>query len=252
LAPKTICGTHALGRAGTLGVKNIRLLLLPGLHGTEELFRPFLDSAPPEFDLRVMSFPTDQILSYEALADRVQEHLKDTTPTVLLGESFSGPLALMAAERQPNGVVGVILVASFVLPPAPSWLRFLPWRLIFKISAPLYVLRALLANSKDAGVILRRTSGVMKNISPAVLAARIHSVLTVNATAALRSCGVPILYLIGSHDKIVRPWNLKKIRALRPDVVVGGIEAPHFILQYAPLQAWQSISKFIQGLSPRA
>jgi pimeloyl-[acyl-carrier protein] methyl ester esterase len=226
-------------------MKKIRVILLPGLHGTEELFKPFLDHAPPDFDLSVVSFPTHQVLSYEALAEIVQERLQGTAPIVLLGESFSGALALMVAARKPQGLVGVILVASFVLSPAPAWLRLLPWNLIFRVSAPIYALRALLANSKDAGAIIWQLRKVLKGVLPSVLANRVRSALTVNATEALRLCPTPILYLAGSHDRIVRRRNLMRLLSHRPDVVICNIEAPHFVLQCAPIQSWQAITKFI-------
>ena len=72
----------------------IHVVLLPGLHGTEELFKPFLDNAPSDLELSVVSYPVNQVLSYEALTDIVQERLRGKAPAFLLGESFSGPVAL--------------------------------------------------------------------------------------------------------------------------------------------------------------
>ena len=57
----------------------IQIVLLPGLHGTEDLFKPFLNNAPSDLELSVVSYPINQVLSYETLADSIQERLKDPT-----------------------------------------------------------------------------------------------------------------------------------------------------------------------------
>jgi pimeloyl-ACP methyl ester carboxylesterase len=225
--------------------KKVRVVLLPGLHGTADLFAAFIAQCPPQFEPVVVEFPVDRVVDYEALAAEVRGQITGDGPLVLLGESFAGPLALRLAAERPAGLVAVVLVATFVRPPALRLWRFLPWTMIFYWRMPIYVLRALLTGSREAAGVLQRTSRVLRGVCPAVLAGRVRSVLTVDARAWLRSCSVPILYLAGQEDRLVRRHCLDEILAQRPDVVHHFVPTPHFVLQLAPAEAWAAISDFV-------
>src|SRR2546430_17674636 len=93
------------------------LVLLPGLDGSGLLFRPLIDHLPPELDPIVVAYPPDRALGYDELLPLALKALPTSAPFALLGESFSGPLALMAAARAPEGLQAVILCATFVRKP---------------------------------------------------------------------------------------------------------------------------------------
>ena len=86
----------------------LTLILLPGLNGTGMLFLPLLAQLPSYDTPRVVSFPGDVMLGYGQLLRRVFHALPSAGPFVVLGESFSGPLALMAAAQAPAGLRWVI------------------------------------------------------------------------------------------------------------------------------------------------
>ncbi|MFA5191371.1 MAG: alpha/beta hydrolase [Verrucomicrobiia bacterium] len=224
-----------------------RVVLLPGLHGTHDLFEPLLQHCPPEFDPLVISHPRDRELSYEELAGEVRTQITGYSPMILLGESYSGPLALRLASERPEGLVAVVLVGTFVLPPGPRWARFLPWELIFRMRTPIYVLRALVGGSPEDVAMVVKTAAILKNVSASVLATRLRSTLTVDARPWLAACPVPILYLAGAKDLVVRRHCLKSILRHRPDVVSRTLPTSHFILQLAPADAWKAITEFLQG-----
>ena len=50
----------------------MRLVLLPGLDGTGELFHPFLKALPSRLTSQVVSYPTEQCLTYKELVPFVQ------------------------------------------------------------------------------------------------------------------------------------------------------------------------------------
>ncbi|MBI5684927.1 MAG: alpha/beta hydrolase [Verrucomicrobia bacterium] len=228
----------------------IRVVLLPGLHGTSDLFNSFLRQCPSEFEPITIEFPRDRALSYEVLADEVQSRVKSSTPTVLVGESFSGPLALRLASEWSEGLIAVVLVASFVLPPAPSWLRFFPWRSLFHMRTPLYLLRTAVAGSLDEAEVLAKASRILGGISADALASRLRSTLTVDARPWLASCPSPILYLAGAKDRLIRRHCLNSILRCRPDVVCRTLQTTHFVLQLAPDDAWEAITSFLQTEKP--
>src|SRR5262245_5039352 len=90
-----------------------KLILMPGMDGTGELFAPFLDALGDSIESCVLQYPTHEPLRYSELLPRVRAELPHSGSFVLLGESFSGPLALMLAAEQPAGLCGVVLCASF-------------------------------------------------------------------------------------------------------------------------------------------
>src|SRR5262245_23390841 len=119
----------------------VSLVLLPGLDGTGNLFRPLLQKLPAEVEPIVLSYPAREFLDYSALAQLALRSLPTDRPVVLLGESFSGPVAVLAAAAQPKGLLGVILCASFVIAPRP-WAKF---------ALPLASLLPLHASARMAG-----------------------------------------------------------------------------------------------------
>ena len=88
-----------------------RLVLLPGMDGTGILFEPLLDALPQGWTAQVVRYPPDKPLGYESLLDVVLHAIEGNEPFMLVGESFSGPLALMAALGKPAGLQAVILCA---------------------------------------------------------------------------------------------------------------------------------------------
>jgi len=68
--------------------------MLPGMDGTGLLFRPMVQACPPTMEPFVVPFPNDAQLSYEELEQHIRPILPVDASYLLLGESFSGPLAL--------------------------------------------------------------------------------------------------------------------------------------------------------------
>ena len=78
------------------------VVLLPGLDGTGKLFAELVKSLDPGVSAIVVAYPRDQPMGYEELDTLVMSVLNKLPPDqryVLLGESFSGPLAIRIAAR---------------------------------------------------------------------------------------------------------------------------------------------------------
>lgn len=97
----------------------MRLLLLPGMDGTGRLFAPLLAALPPDIDGEPVAYPPDEPLGYEGLLPLVEAAAARGGDFVVVGESFSGPLALLLAARSPPGLRGVVLCATFIRFPLP-------------------------------------------------------------------------------------------------------------------------------------
>jgi len=225
----------------------ISLVLLPGMDGTGRMFAPLVQALPEWVNPLVVSYPTDQPLDYAGHLEIVRSALPADQQLVLLGESFSGPLALMAAAQTTADLRGVILCATFIRSPMPAFMS----RLSCLVTpgtvrlAPWSIRRRMLLGGEGSPVASSLLDSIHGTVSPGVMAARARSILAVDCTEALRTCPVPILYLAGSADAIVTRRSLLRIQRVRPDVSVATLDGPHLLLQESPDAAARVIERFI-------
>lgn len=110
----------------------ITLVLLPGMDGSGALFAPLVAAFRGRVRTQVIAYPSGQALGYEELAAFVRP-LLPAGPYFLLGESFSGPVAIALAASAPPGLAGLILSCTFARNPSPKlrpfrfMLPLLPW-----------------------------------------------------------------------------------------------------------------------------
>jgi pimeloyl-[acyl-carrier protein] methyl ester esterase len=227
-------------------MEQVELILMPGMDGTGVLFEPLTRALPPTLRPNVLSYPADRVLTYDQLVPLVQKALPSSRPFFLLGESFSGPLALMVAAQAPPGLRGVILCASFVRSPvwwAPHGLRHAVRASAFRFFPQFAQLKALLGGYATPD-LARLFKQAHSSVTPSVLAARVRAILAVNVVAQLKACPVFILYLRGQRDRVVPKRSLQLILREHPSVQVVSLPAPHLVLQAQPEAAAQAIHAF--------
>jgi pimeloyl-[acyl-carrier protein] methyl ester esterase len=219
-------------------------VLLPGLDGTASLFGPFVDAAPRASSLRPLPLPNDRPLSYRELSEWVLTQLPPG-PIVLIAESFSGPLALLVADRC-SRVKGVVLCASFVESPFPPILGHVP-RFVWNRPPPRALVRFFLTGG-DApwGDAVRRA---VRGVAPDVIAKRLEAVLHVDVGAELGRLTAPLLFLHAERDRVIPRHSHARARALKPSAQFAEVSAPHLLLQMAPAEAWTHIGPFLRAAS---
>jgi pimeloyl-ACP methyl ester carboxylesterase len=232
------------------GVEPISLVLLPGLDGTGILFRRMLALLPSDLKPVVVRYPADRELKYEALFPLVMEVLPKDEPFILFGESFSGPLAIMAAATKPANLRGLILCASYVTPPLPALKWFVPFlsRGWFFRLFPRTLLMRLGARFRYRINMSGELTEVDSIVSPELIAFRIRDLFHVDARRALAECTVPIMYMAAGSDFVVPHWNLRTIQRIKPDMTVVTISGPHFIAQARPAEVVEAIGRFRAAL----
>jgi pimeloyl-ACP methyl ester carboxylesterase len=222
------------------------LVLLPGLDGTEIFFQPLLGALPKYVRTVVVSYPQSGGDSYAELLALIRREVVGISEFFVLGWSFSGPLALMLADAEPERVRGVILSATFVRPPQ-AWLR--RWR--FALVTPVVwswraVRRLPLWLFRSRGDAFRQAkSQTWRRIPARVLARRLRAIANVDARGTLRSCRSPILYLAASDDAIVPRTNFDEIAREQPSVVLVVIDGRHQAMYSNPQPAAQAIVDFM-------
>jgi len=225
------------------------LVLLPGLDGTGDLFEPLLSRLDPSLATVVVRYPIGEPLGYEALTSIARRALPTTGEYVLLGESFSGPIAAHLAAERSGALLGLILCASFVSSPMPH-LRPFEWLLevgpvgsFARWLAPTKLLGRF--ETRELKTLLLRT---LARVPRRVLIARIRAVLAVNSTTELSRAGVPTMYLQGTEDTLLPPSCVDEVRRLAPKTRVVSVPAPHCVLQCAPDAAARAIGEFVRSV----
>lgn len=228
----------------------MKLVLLPGLDGTVDLLAPLIAAFAGTLDVIAVSYPTDRVLDYKALEALVRELLPRDEPYVLLGESFSGPIAVSIAASAPAQLRGVILCCSFVRNPLPALSCFSGMAGLLPSPAlvPAAITSWLLMGTFSTASLRASLRTALAQVSPDVLRARVKAVLTVDVRAELKHINVPLTYLRAVHDRTVPASAAELVRKIKPVVRVTDINAPHFLLQTVPAEAVKCICSFMDDV----
>ncbi len=224
-----------------------KLILMPGMEGTGDLFAPLVQALGSSIETSVLRYPPDEPLGYAELLPRARAALPASGPFVLLGESFSGPLAIMLAAEAPAGLRGVILCGSFAANPIrwlPKFAHVLVQPAVFRAMPHFTQAKAILgryATRELSNMIYNANSAA----SAAVMAARARAILAIDVMEQFRACSYPLLYLRGNHDRVVPKSVLKGLLLAKPTMQVVTLAAPHLVLQVAPEQSAQAILDFV-------
>lgn len=224
------------------------LILLPGMDGTGELFAPLLAELPIELRVSVVRYP-DRAAGYDDHVDVARAELPRDAPCVVLGESFSGPVAVrLAAEGRAN-LCGIILCASFLTSPN-RLLRAL--RPLTPLASPKllpgFVARHSLLGRFATPALRDLHRCAMRHVSSAALTARLRAMADIDVREAMRRLEIPSLYLRGTADRVVARHFGDEILATAGQGRLIDFDAPHFLLQTRPREAADEILKFLQEI----
>jgi sigma-B regulation protein RsbQ len=228
----------------------VDLILLPGMDGTGELFAPLLAELPLGLPVTVVCYP-DRAATYPEHVTIARAELPRDRPFVLLGESFSGPIAVrLAAEARPN-LRGVILCASFLTCPNPLLraLRPLTPFATPKLVPRFFAWHSLLGRFATPGLrdLHRRALG---HVSSRTLTARLRAMADIDVRADMRGLDLPSLYLRGTAERVIATRFADEFVANSRRGRVVDIDAPHLLLQARPRQAAAAILAFLRELEP--
>lgn len=167
------------------------LVLLPGMDGTGELFAPLLAELPIELPVTVVRYP-DRAASYADHVAVARTELPRDRPCVLLGESFSGPVAVRLAAGAPPNLRGLILCTTFLTCPNPL-LRAL--RALTPMATPKLVPSLVACHSLLGGfatpALRAAHSRALSHVSSRTLTARLRAMADIDVRAELRGLDLP-------------------------------------------------------------
>lgn len=229
----------------------ITLVLLPGLHGTGELFADFIAALPGEFSVQVVGYPNDVSLSYAELLGMVRGLVPTAEPYVIVAESFSTPLAIQFAAGSPPNFKGVVLSAGFATSPVRGFLRF-----VTPFLAPLLAYlpvnrfggQIMLFGSTAPKALQERILAAIASVAPRVLMDRVQAVVACNVLDDLRGIKAPMLHLQARYDSLVSSVCLEEMRRVKPDIEVMVLDGSHMLLQQMPELMAEIVVDFVRRL----
>ncbi|WP_346842131.1 alpha/beta fold hydrolase [Metapseudomonas otitidis] len=221
------------------------LILLPGLDGSGLLFEPLCKALAGRLDCQVLGYPTVAPQDYDSLVAWAEQQLPKDRPFILLGESFSGPVALKLALRRPPGLRALVLACSFAHRPRPGIALLEPLIRRMPLDAvPGWLLRFALLGTDAPASTLSALRHSLSLAPPACLASRLRAVATVDLRAHLGELQVPLLYLQARQDRLV-PARAAQAMARRTRAFgLVRLDGPHALLQAHPLASAEAIVAF--------
>lgn len=231
------------------------LYILPGLDGTTRMLDTFVAAARAACvgknagDVRAIGYPLDQPLGYAELEAFARAALPTRAPFVLLGESFSGPIAIAIAADPPPNLVGLVLSTTFARAPVPLLAPFAPLTRFAPTRAlPTAALSAVLLGRWSTPELRRTLRAALADVAPAVQRARAAAAMRVDMSDRLARIAVPTLMLKANHDRLLRAGAGRQLLAGIANARQVALDGPHLLLQTRTDRCVEEITRFIATL----
>lgn len=225
----------------------MKLVLLPGMDGTGDLFNPLIEALPPTIDPVVVRYPPDKPLGYTRLEELARQSLPDDEPYLLLGESFSGPIAISIAASSPAQLRGLILACTFASCPRPRLAAFAPLTTWFPIpKLPAFVTKQIVLGATSEPNLEALLKDSVNKVTADVFRMRLNEAINIDVTDQLSTITVPTMYLRSAQDRLIPRSAGDEIIRVLPTVKLVEIETPHCLLQVAATQAVDAIEEFLR------
>jgi pimeloyl-ACP methyl ester carboxylesterase len=211
------------------------------MDGTGDLFAPFVAALGTATPTRIVRYP-DRPMDYAAHEQFARASLPADRPFVVLGESFSGPIAVSIAASAPAGMLGYVLCGSFICSPTPTLKRLGPCAALFSPKVMPKAMAARFLMGRHATPQLRQAlAHSLDSVSASALAARLKAIANVDVRAAARRIRLPGLYLRATEDRLVNESASRVFMAHVTNARLVALEGPHHLLQTQPAAAAREV-----------
>lgn len=227
------------------------VVILPGLDGTGRMHLAFCSALERlGISSQAIGYPTNQTLGYDELEKLVRTRLPAAVPFVLLGESFSGPLALRIAANPPVGMRGLVLSTTFARMPVPVLAPLAPLLRIAPSRVPMSLLCWWLLGRWVTKELKLELASALRTVDPRVLRARAEAALKADAMALLPEVHMPVLQLVALEDRLLASSKSRELATGLPSVHSKPVLGPHLLLQACPRACAEAVAGFAAGLLP--
>jgi pimeloyl-[acyl-carrier protein] methyl ester esterase len=229
------------------------LCILPGLDGTTRMLQGFMVAVQQTFAaVEAVAYPTDVVLGYRELETIARDALPQGSPFVLLGESFSGPIAISIAADPPPNLIGLVLSTTFARAPLPllapfaTLTRFAPVRMV-----PTAALSAVLLGRWSTPALRHELGTALSEVAPHVLRARAAGAMRIDVSDRLARITVPTLSLTANHDRLLRAGAGRQLIDSIAGIRSVALDGPHLLLQTRTDRCAAEVARFEAQLGHR-
>lgn len=228
---------------------NQNLIFLPGLDGTGISFEPLAEALPRDVRVQIVRYPADRLLSFDQTVDWAAAQIRSDEASIVLAESFSGPVAVMLAASGRVKAKALILCATFARSPRPILLqlsKYFPVAAMLEAPWPRSILKHILEGGQaSADTLLTLWQRIKPEVPAQVLIHRLDIIHRLDVRPGLARLTMPCLYIQATGDRTVPAAALADFTAAVPNLQVARIKGPHFILQARPRQSISAIESFM-------
>jgi pimeloyl-ACP methyl ester carboxylesterase len=218
------------------------IVLLPGLDGTGDLFDRVVPFLADDFAVKVVRYPNDPSLGYAGYVELVRNEI-GSRDVFLLGESFSGPVAVLVATQLKAQIRGLVLAATFVKNPWPGWL-IRRAATVEPTATPATLRDAILMGPYGDDKLKRKVDEIVRTLPRPVRAARLRAVAGVDVRPAFAKLACPILILHGRGDWLVPKRGMQHAVSTKGGARMVVFPAAHMLLQTRPKEGAAEIVNF--------
>jgi pimeloyl-ACP methyl ester carboxylesterase len=205
------------------------IVLLPGLDGTGDLFERVASHLAADFKVTIVRYPNDPSLGYAGYVQLARNAIR-TREVFLLGESFSGPVAIRVAAQLGPQIKGLVLAATFVRSPWPRWLVQRTSH-VDPEAIPKKLRDAILMGSYGDKELAEKVDTIVRELPRPVRAARLRAVAGVDVRQDFAALGCPILALHGRFDWLVPMIAMQDVISRKGQARMIVFPAAHMLLQ---------------------
>jgi pimeloyl-[acyl-carrier protein] methyl ester esterase len=230
----------------------MELVFLPGLDGTGLSYGPLGEAMPEGVRVTVVTYPTDQKLSFAEHVQCAYGQLPRNKPLVLIAESFSGPITISLAASFPSHIKGIVFCATFMKFERPFLLgptKYIPFTFLLRKPMPGFLLYFLVGGKPFSDKLVPLFRQLEKLVKPEVIAHRIRMLNNIDATADARTLSLPCCYIQGAQDRLIPARCVVPFEKYLPGLIVKIVDGPHGILQAQPEKCAEIIMEFVKSLS---
>lgn len=216
------------------------VVLLPGLHGSRALFSSFVALAPAWASCLPLALPTIGGQSFDEITDLLLPELRPLEGFVLLGESFSGPIAARLSARLGQKVALLVLCN-----PVVEMSVRVPEGILASIAASAWMPAwgASMALSGGDMSVARAALDEVRALPKGILAQRLSAVYSATEEALASHLASPLLTILGTSDNLVSLSRSRAFFSRVPESTIAEIDGPHLIVQTRPAEVWEAISE---------
>ncbi|MFD0894587.1 alpha/beta hydrolase [Luteolibacter ambystomatis] len=214
------------------------------MDGTDVLSREFAGGDWHGHPVTVLPIPKEGAQDYESLVTALAPQLPEG-PLVLIGESFSGPIAMKLAKRERGRVEALVIAGGFCASPAPAGLALVPLRPLFLLPPPAIFLKKYLAGPEATHELVESLGAAIRSVPSATLSARAEVILALQESDCPSFESLPVLLVQAHHDEVLSWESQSRLERHFPEADSVWIESPHLLLATNPDVCREAVVEFL-------